>query len=254
MWELFQIQSKRKRSFLDYQTVLVASRHMHHELAQNGVPGDRLRLLPLFATDSASPAVPPAPKDPGDRILFIGRLVEVKGVDHLIEAVSSAAKLLQRPLTLTIAGDGSERGELERAARRKGVVVEFAGWLNTEKKLDLLREADLIAVPSLWPEPFGLVGIEAGCYGVPAVGFAVGGIPDWLIPGQTGELAPGDPPTAAGLSEAIVRALADPSHYRRLSAGAWEMARQFSIERHIEQLEQILNAGKLAPQPIPSTV
>ena len=105
-------------------------------------------------------------------------------------------------------------------------MVEFAGWLNTEKKLDLLREADLIAVPSLWPEPFGLVGIEAGCYGVPAVGFAVGGIPDWLIPGQTGELAPGDPPTAAGLSEAIVRALADPSHYRRLSAGAWEMARR----------------------------
>ena len=44
-------------------------------------------------------------------------------------------------------------------------------------------------MPSVWPEPFGLVGIEAGCVGLPAAGFGVGGIPDWLRPGETGELA-----------------------------------------------------------------
>src|SRR6202034_271377 len=98
---------------------------------------------------------------------------------------------------------------------------------------DLMRQADLVAVPSLWPEPFGLVGIEAGCFGVPAVGFAVGGIPDWLIPGQTGELAPADPPTVEGLAEAIVRALEDPAHYQKLCSGAWEMAKRFSLERHL---------------------
>jgi glycosyltransferase involved in cell wall biosynthesis len=253
-WRMFQVQSKRKRSLPHYQAVLVASRHMYREFAQHGVRADRLRLLPLYSTDSVPQTSPPLPKDPGGRILFVGRLVDVKGVDRLIEAMSGASRKLGRPLSLTIAGDGSARGALRVAALRSGVAVEFAGWVNTENKLRLVRQADLVAVPSLWPEPFGLVGIEAGCFGVPAVGFDVGGISDWLVPGQTGELAPGDPPTAAGLTDAIVRALADPGHYSQLSVGAWEMAKRFNIERHIEQLEQILTAGTAAMQPIPATV
>ena len=106
-----------------------------------------------------------------------------------------------------------------------------------------MRQADLLAVPSLWPEPFGLVGIEAGCFGLPAVGYAVGGIPDWLIPGQTGELAPGDPPTVEGLAEAMARALADPEHHARLSRGAWELSKQFDTPRHLAMLEPILSAA-----------
>ena len=49
-------------------------------------------------------------------------------------------------------------------------------------------------VPSIWPEPFGQVGPEAGLYGVPAAAFAVGGTPSWLTDGVNGRLAPGDPP------------------------------------------------------------
>jgi glycosyltransferase involved in cell wall biosynthesis len=94
--------------------------------------------------------------------------------------------------------------------------------------------------PSLWPEPFGLVGLEAGLQAIPAAAFAVGGIPDWLIPGITGELAPGDPPTIEGLSCAIVRALRNREHYERLSLGAWKIARQFTVDRHLDVLEPIL--------------
>jgi glycosyltransferase involved in cell wall biosynthesis len=100
----------------------------------------------------------------------------------------------------------------------------------------------------LWPEPFGLVGIEAGCLGVPAVGYAVGGIPDWLIAGESGELAPGDPPTVDGLAEAMVRALASPEHYARLCQGAWKLAQRFTLESHLDQLEPILlEPGLLEP-------
>jgi glycosyltransferase involved in cell wall biosynthesis len=103
-----------------------------------------------------------------------------------------------------------------------------------------MRQADLLAVPSVWPEPFGLVGIEAGCVGLPAVAFAVGGIPDWLAPGESGELAGGRPPTVAGLAEALVRALADPLHWQRLRLGAWHMAQRFTPEKHVAQVEQVL--------------
>ena len=105
-----------------------------------------------------------------------------------------------------------------------------------------MRRADLLAVPSLWPEPFGQVGVEGGRLGVPAVGYAVGGIPDWLIPGRSGELAPGDPPTVQGLAEAIVRVLADPSHYSSLCRGAWELASRFTLDAHLAELELILGA------------
>jgi glycosyltransferase involved in cell wall biosynthesis len=106
-----------------------------------------------------------------------------------------------------------------------------------------MRQADLLAVPSVWPEPFGLVGIEAGSIGLPAVAYAVGGIPDWLLPGQSGEVAAADPPTVDGLADAIVRALADPGHYANLCRGAWEVAQRFTLDTHIAKLVPILEAA-----------
>jgi glycosyltransferase involved in cell wall biosynthesis len=240
-WRMFQAQSVRKRNLPGYRAVLVASRHMYREFERNGVAENNLHLVPLFANERIPQALAPSPRNPGGRILFAGRLMDVKGVSFLLQAIPLAAAELSRPLTLTIAGDGEERGKIEALARGLGVTVEFCGWVGTERISDLMHQSDLVAVPSLWPEPFGLIGIEAGCFGVPAVGFAVGGIPDWLIGGQSGELAPGHPPTVAGLAAAIVRALRDPAHYHELCRGAWDMAKRFTLERHIAQLERILN-------------
>ena len=240
-WKAYSSQMAFHSLLPGYRAVLVASRHMEGELARNGVSRDKVHLTPLPAGEAAHPRTP-APKSVQGKLLFIGRLLDVKGVHCLIEAIPKAAAKLSRPLTLTIAGEGSDRGRLEDLARRLGVAAEFTGWVDTARRQTLMLEADLVAVPSLWPEPFGLVGIEAGCLGVPAVGYALGGIPDWLIPGRTGELAPGEPPTVDGLANAIVRALSDPRHYQDLRIGAWQHARQFNLDRHIGQLEQIFAA------------
>jgi glycosyltransferase involved in cell wall biosynthesis len=96
-------------------------------------------------------------------------------------------------------------------------------------------------MPSLWPEPFGLIGPEAGLSGVPSAAFAVGGIPEWLRDGVNGHLAPADPPSAAGLAEAIVRCLREPEEYSRLCAGALTAARAFSVKEHIRRLTDIFN-------------
>jgi glycosyltransferase involved in cell wall biosynthesis len=120
------------------------------------------------------------------------------------------------------------------------VPVDYRGWVGSKEREALFRSADLLAVPSTWPEPFGLIGIEAGCVGLPGVAFAVGGIGDWLVPGESGEAAPGDPPTPSGLAEALARALRDPAHYQRLRVGAWQAARRFSLASHLERLEAIL--------------
>ena len=148
---------------------------------------------------------------------------------------------------MTVAGIGPERDPLRDLARRLRLDAEFPGWVEGRAREELLRAADLVAVPSLWPEPFGLVGIEAGCFGVPAAAFAVGGISEWLEAGVNGELAPGDPPTAGGLAEALVRALRDPEHHARLRLGSWRAAGRFGLRAHVEGLERILAGAAGTP-------
>jgi glycosyltransferase involved in cell wall biosynthesis len=141
-----------------------------------------------------------------------------------------------------MAGNGPERENLQDLANRYGLKAEFPGWVGTSQKADLMKRADLLVVPSLWPEPFGLVGIEAGAHGLPAAGYDAGGISDWLIPGYSGELAPSHPPTIEGLADAINRALSNPSHYADLSRGAREVASRFTLAAHVSKLEGTLEA------------
>jgi glycosyltransferase involved in cell wall biosynthesis len=252
MPRLYAVQRRRQSLLPRYRAVLVASRHMREEYRRHGVPDDRLHLAPLFPPGQAPDPAPPADRAPGGRVLLMGRLTDLKGGRFLVKALRLAAATLRRPLTLVVAGDGPERPSLEELARRQEVPVEFVGWVGSARRAELMRAADVLAVPSVWPEPFGLVGIEAGCVGLPAVAYAVGGIPDWLVPGRSGELSPGGPPTVLGLAQALHRALADPAHLARLRAGAWEMAQHYSQQRHVAALEPVLEqaAAPALPPPV----
>jgi len=186
----------------------------------------------------------PANEQP-HRLLFIGRMVKLKGGMLLLEAIARASRELGRTLHLALAGDGPERCKWQRKAdsihaANPNVHFEFMGWLSGEVLERQCATSDLLVVPSLWPEPSALVGREVGLYGVPQAAFAVGGNPEWLIDGVNGHLAPGDPPTAAGLADAIVKCLADPAHYAPLREAAVEVARQFTLERHLRLLLPIL--------------
>ena len=237
--KMFQASRRRKSRLAEYRRILVSSTHMHREYELHDIEPEDLRLVAYPLTDATLEKAPYQPKQLGGALLFAGRLTRLKGVEHLIRAVPEAAQRLGRTLTLTIMGDGPERSRLETLARQAGVAATFLGWLGGDQKWAVMREANLLVVPSLWPEPFALVGIEAGCLSVPAAGYALGGIPDWLVPGRSGELAPGDPPTVSGLAGAIVAALSDPDHYERLCLGAWECGRQYTMNKHLNQLDTV---------------
>lgn len=243
MLRLYRTQVRRRAVVPRYRSVVVFSRHMAAEHRRHGVAGDRLHLVPLFPPGAARDPAPPAPRPRSDRVLFVGRLTRVKGAAALPAVLARAAADLGRRLTLVVAGDGPERPEVEAEARRHAVPAEFLGWVDADRRAAEMRAADTLAVPGVWPEPFGLVGIEAGCVGLPAVGYATGGITDWLTPGVTGEAAPGDNPDPAALAAAVVRALADESHRHRLATGAWEMARRYTPEAHLGGLLPVLSAA-----------
>jgi glycosyltransferase involved in cell wall biosynthesis len=234
-------QRRRLSLIHRYGTVLVGSRAMREEYLRHGLAEARVVCVPLFG-DAVPDAEPPAPRPASGQVLMVGRLTDLKGGVELVRALPRAREALGRELELVVAGDGPERPRMEAEAVARRVPVRFAGWVDRAERERLMRGADLLAVPSVWPEPFGMVGVEAGAVGLPSVAFEVGGIPDWCEPGVSGELAPGRPPTTRGLADALVRALANPEHHARLREGAWRMARRFNVGAHLDALDALLRA------------
>jgi glycosyltransferase involved in cell wall biosynthesis len=223
--------------------LVVASEYMRQVYVQNGIDDRAVRVLPPPVNLEPDPA-PPPPRQSPTRILFLGRFTTGKGGSRAVQAVARCQQsIADRTLTLTMAGDGPELGRCQRLAVKLGVPTEFPGWVGPEHRLALLRKADVLIVPSLWPEPFGMVGVEAASVGVPAVAYRAGGIVDWLRSGENGELAEGF--GARALAGALQRALLDPQHHRRLQLGAWKTAHEFVGERHISGLETFFS--ELAP-------
>ena len=126
----------------------------------------------------------------GYLITYAGRLHPAKGLETLIEAFSLMRRREEGD-RLVIAGDVSDhilfnggqrdyRAELEAYAERKGVADDIAWIKHCADIPGLFTASDIVVVPSLWPEPFGRTLIEAMACGVPALGSAVGGIPEIL--------------------------------------------------------------------------
>lgn len=241
---LYRLQAARNALLPRYRGVCVASQHMALEYRRHHVPEGSLHVLPLPPSGVVPDPEPPLPHGPTGRLLMMGRLTPIKGGALLLQAMSRAAPRLPLRLSLLVVGDGPERERLEAGARRLELAVSFRSWVGVDERNAILRAADLLALPSIWPEPWGLSGLEAACVGVPTVGFASGGIPEWVVAGESGELAPAEPPTPGGLAEALVRALASADHYAKLRQGAWRQARRYTMDSHLDQLLNVLEAAR----------
>ena len=236
----YAIQQTRAEVLAALAGLVVASEYMRDVYLQHGVPARHVHVIPPLA--ELGPGGLPEVRESPSRVLFLGRLTSTKGAAKAIEVVARSQRALGRRLSLTMAGDGPELSRCKELARELGVATDFPGWVGPEQRSQLLRAADVLLVPSMWPEPFGMVGVEAGVLGVPAVAYAVGGIVDWLRPGVSGELADASGFETEALAEALARALRDPEHYRELQLGVWRIAQGFNGERHLSKLEALFGS------------
>lgn len=239
MLSLFRSQSQRLGMLQRYRAILTHTAHMRDEIERHGL---RATLVPFgVAASPSSSGTTTSPPSDCWTLLFAARMERLKGGEYLLHALADVARGAGRPVHTIFAGDGTERERWARKAREiqaasAQLTFDFTGWLSQKDVDDLMRRIDLLVVPSIWPEPFGMVGVGAAAHGVPAAAFAVGGISQWLEDGVTGHLAPANPPTAAGLARAILRCLADPAHLTALGEGARRMAARFTMERHVAAL------------------
>jgi glycosyltransferase involved in cell wall biosynthesis len=228
--------SDQQALFSRYAALVVASNYMRDEVVRHGVSAERVNALPLFPT---IPIGAGAGGHGEDTVLFGGRMTMLKGGHVLIAAAARASRILSRPIRVLMAGEGPQKEQWRQLASSLDVPAEFTGWIRDEDRARIYRQATIVAVPSLWPEPFGLIGLDAAALGKPAVAFDVGGIHEWLTDGANGVLVA---PAAGerGLADAIARLLSAPEERARMACESLRTATRLSVAAHVDRLEQLL--------------
>lgn len=257
----YRLQRRRLRLLQRYAAILTHSEHMRQEFLRHGAADGRVFNCSIakegFPVVPASPHVPPPDRVRVPHLVFAGRMDRLKGGEELLRAAADAHVRLDAPMRLTLAGDGSERSAWEAvardlSARHDRLSIHFTGWLGPAGVARLLATADILVMPSLWPEPFGLIGQEANRQGVPVVAYATGGIPEWLTDGVNGCLAPGDPPTVAGLAAALERCLSDRARHVAMRRAAVVAGYSRPDDLHAAAVLSVLR--DVAAQRRPATV
>ncbi|MGH2785978.1 MAG: glycosyltransferase family 4 protein [Actinomycetota bacterium] len=197
------------------------------------------------ATDFPIPDEPPPERPWRWRLLHVGRLDERKGVHIAIRALAH----LPASATLDIVGRGDER----YAASLRALVAELGLGdrvrFSVSDRVALrsrYHDADACVFPSVWEEPFGLVPLEAMACGTPVVATATGGSGEFLLDGANCLVVPKEDPE--GTASAIASLAANPARRARLVAGGLRTAREFSLERYADVLEEwhVAAAGRFA--------
>ena len=214
------------------------SRFLAQKMVEAGVYPDRMRVVNHFVDTSQLPAKTAA----GGPIVFAGRLSHEKGVDVLIEAVA----LLGPGVKLEVAGEGAESERLEALADRLAPgQVHFHGRLPRSAVLDLIRSATVSCLPSRWYENQPMAVLESLAIGVPVVATALGGHPELVQPGRTGELVP--PNDARALADALRRLIDDPDRAMEMGRrGRAVVERDFSPDLHVGNLEEMYREAGVA--------
>lgn len=179
-------------------------------------------------------------KDSG-RILFVGRLEPVKGVDVLLRAFASIASSLSPDANLRIVGDGSEKEKLAALARELEIDhrVMFAGLFPHAAVYDEYAKATLFCGLSR-SEAFGNVFLEAQAAGCAVIATNVGGIPEVVKDGVTGILVPPDDVSSA--AQAIKTLMKDSSLRARFSVAAEKDKERYGWGNIAERYAEVLRA------------
>jgi len=166
-------------------------------------------------------------------IIFIGRLQKQKGVHLLIEAFR---QLAYRNVELWIIGDGEESSSLKRAAGQDSH-IHFWGRLNHKDLASYLEKADVLVAPSLCPETFGIVLIEAMAYGIPIIASRIGAFTEIIADNENGILI--QPGNVDYIRYALEEIIANETLYSEISKNNINKAKEYSLVIHGQKLIEI---------------
>jgi glycosyltransferase involved in cell wall biosynthesis len=186
-------------------------------------------------------------------MVTVARITHRKGHHLALAALARLPERLRQRITWLVIGPNGEAdyvNELQRLIEAANCDVRLLGPLPNEEIRDIYGAADLFCLTGLPDssgrvEGFGLVYLEAGASGVPSVATAVGGVPDAVLPDQSGILVP---PDIDSISAAITRFAENDELRATLAAGALAHARALSWERCAAATYGLSRNERPAPQ------
>lgn len=222
---------RRKNTWTEMVDCYVALTEFAREkMIQGGLPADKIRVKPNFVLPDPGPRT-----SDGDYALFVGRLVDLKGVGTLIKAWSK----LPASIPLVIAGDGPYRPEMEKLiAELKLANVDYRGRLSRNETLATMKGARFLMFPSEWYEGFPVTIAESFACGVPVLCSRLGGMQEIVDDGRTGlHFTSGD---AADMTEKVQWAWSNPEETSNMGLEARaEFEAKYSAERNFGMLTEI---------------
>jgi glycosyltransferase involved in cell wall biosynthesis len=223
---------------LNYSSILVMSNYMFTEAVNAGFDADKISLNPYFTPSVESNERVVTQLETKKSLLYVGRLSRTKGVHYMIEM---GIKLLNSgyDIQIDIVGDGEDKAFFKSLIPNefKDSFI-FHGWKSREEVDQIMKACYLLIFPSIYPEAFGISGIEAMMRGKPVIGFDVGGVSTWLKNEESGFLVPvKDLDT---LTKKTIFLLDDTETYTQMSKKARELAlSEFSVDKHMNKLVDI---------------
>lgn len=227
------------------------SPHLKHDYADLGFPGERIRVIPHFFDEAFLSLSGEQPEDAlGDgplRLLYVGALQDIKGVDVLLRALPALREHLE--VEVRIVGAGAYETKLRRLADRLGVddAVTWVGYVDHEDLPAEYNNADAFVYPGRIDEPFGRVMLEALSSQTPVIAADVGST-DYIV-GEGGVRFPSDDPEA--LADACLRLVRNyDAHYAAIP----EQLRQFAPSVVLSQFLDLYAEVAGIPAARPATV
>lgn len=217
--------------------IIANSDYVRNQFIANGLPSKQVITLRYgIVTPNITVAPLTTEIHQNQRILFVGRIVPDKGLGWLFKALKATDSRIQ----LDIAGDGWDRLHIENLAKKLGLSdrITWHGWCSSDKLNSLYQQCFALVFPSVWPEPAGIVTLEAYARYRPVIAANAGGIPEHLQDGKTGLLVP------ANHVQALADAITEMSkNYQRCKllgeqGYAW-LNEEFTIDLHVRRLQQI---------------
>ena len=218
-------------------TIIANSDYVRSQLIANSLPPDKIVTLRCGGQIPKTASHPlTLETQQNRRILFAGRIVPDKGIEWLVKALAKTDPQVH----LDIAATGWGRPQVEKLAAQLGLTtrITWHGWCSGEKLEALYQQCFAVVFPSLWPEPAGLVTLEAYAHCRPVIASAVGGIPEHVQDGKTGILVP--PNNTQKLADAINELAKNYQASRSLGEQgyAWFL-KEFTLDVHIQRLQKI---------------
>ncbi|MGE0015757.1 MAG: glycosyltransferase family 4 protein [Candidatus Methanomethylophilaceae archaeon] len=225
--KLSEFNDNMFRKTLDtFDHIVCVSNYVRDDLVSRGIPSEMTTVVP-----SCLNSFPEVSGEEGDFILSLGRLVNTKGLEYLVEAMKDV------DCRLVICGKGPVENKLRKQIGRLGLEgkVEMRGYVSEEEKAVLMSTCKFFAMPSLF-ESLGLAAIELMSYGRPIVCTDVNGLPETV--GEGGLTVP--PRNPAALAKAMNSLLSDGKKRAEMGALARSRAEFYDWKNHIGSLEKVL--------------